>query len=385
VSGLFGQLSNSVKSLNAASRSIETAGRNLANVDNSSYARQRVIYGDHGSVKTDLGVQSLGVEAVGIEQIRDSLLDAQVVREASLLNSYEAEQSAYERAQANLGQSVDRTGSTDSTGSSGSTNGIAQALSDFFNAFESFAASPTDTGERQSLIESAGILTSSLNEADARLEQSQTDLTTNIKSDIDDVNQTLASIADLNDQIGRLEVGDPGSAVDLRDQRQALVEELATKMSIETQADSDAPGQIQVYARDASGKKVSLVERTNVVGSVALNGSSITAGSPITALALTGGSINGALTARDGAITTLRDDLNNLAEQLVTSVNSAYNPSSTGDFFDASNLTAGTISLDSTLTANSLKASDTTEPATPRLPRRWRRSPTPPSPPPRAP
>lgn len=360
MSGLFGELANGVKALTAASRSVETAGRNLANVNNTTYARQRVIYGDRGSVQTALGVQSLGVEARQIQQLRDSLLDAQVVRESSLLSSYQSEQTAYQRAQADLGQSVDRSGATSATGSTGSTNGIAQSLSDFFNAFQSFSASPTDMGERQALLQKAGILTDNINEVDKRLTQLQTDLTGQVTSDITEVNRMLASIAGLNGQIGRLEINQPGAAVDLRDQRQALVEELAAKMSIETRPDPTFAGQIQVFSRDASNNPVQLINLASVTGPVTLSGSVVSAGSPATALVLKGGSINGSLTARDGAITTLRSDLDDLATQLVASVNSAYNPSgSTGNFFTINAATpAASIGVVGTLTASNLKASD---------------------------
>lgn len=359
MSGLFGELANSVKALTAASRSVELTGRNLANVNNPDYARQRVVYGNRGSVQTDLGVQSLGIEAVGIEQLRDSLLDAQVVREASLLSSYTAEQAAYQNAQADLGQSVDRSGATSTTGSAGSTNGIGQALSDFFNAFQSFAASPTDVGERQALVQKASVLTDGLNGADQRLTQLQSDLTTQATSDTTDINTLLSNIAELNGQIGRSEINQPGAAVDLRDQRQALVEKLATKMSIETATDPSFPGEIQVYARDASNNPVQLINLSSTTGPVTLSGSTVSAGTPATVLALKGGSLNGTLTARDGAITTLRANLNNLTKQLVTAVNATYNPTgTTGNFFAAGGLTAGTIATDSTLTATNLKASD---------------------------
>ncbi len=361
MSGLFGELANGVKALTAASRSVETAGRNLANVNNPNYARQRVIYGDRGSVQTELGVQSLGVEARQIQQLRDSLIDSQVVRESSLLASYEAEQAAYQRAQANLGQSVDRSGATSQTGSEGSTGGIAQALSDFFNAFQSFAASPTDSGERLALVQKAGILTDALNETDARLVQLQADLTTQANSDITEVNDMLSTIAELNGQIGRLEINQPGAAVDLRDQRQALVEKLAQKMSIETRPDPGFAGQIQVFGRDAANNPVQLINLASVTGPVTLSGSTVSAGSPATALVLKGGSINGAITARDGAVTDLRDDLDALSRQLVTSVNAAYNPASTatGYFFTPNaTVTAANISVDANVTAASLKASD---------------------------
>ena len=359
MSGLFSQLGNSIKAMTAASRSLETSGNNLANVNNADYARQRVVYGDRGSVQTELGFQSLGVEAVGIQQLRDSLLDAQVVRESSIQSSFSAEQAAYQNAQAALGQTVDRSGATSTTGSSGSTNGIEQALSDFFNAFQGFAASPTDVGERQSLVQEAGVLTDGLNGADQRLSQLQSDLTTQANSDVSDINSTLASIADLNGQIGRSEINHPGGAVDLRDQRQGLIEQLAKKMFIETKPDPAMTGELQVFARDASNNPVQLISLSSVTGPVTLSGSTVSAGSPSTPIVLKGGSLNGSLTARDGAVADLRTNLDNLSRQLVTTVNATYNPTGlTGDFFAAGGLTAGTITTDSTLTAANLKASD---------------------------
>src|SRR5436190_15427004 len=158
MSGLFSTLNSSVKALTAHSRALEISGKNLANVNNTSYARQRVIYGDRGTVITPQGAESLGMEALGVEQVRDTLLDRQVMREIALKSAYEAEQSGYQRAQAGLGQSIDRSQAAGAVGASGSA-GIAAAIDDFFNAFQGFAARPTDDGERQILLQKASILT----------------------------------------------------------------------------------------------------------------------------------------------------------------------------------------------------------------------------------
>jgi flagellar hook-associated protein 1 len=359
MSGLFGNLANGVKALNAQSRAVETAGRNLANVNNPNYARQRILYGDRGTVKTELGAQSLGIEAKQIQQLRDALLDRSVVREVSLKASYEAQQAGYQKAQAGLGQSIDRAGETGSTGSAGSGSGIAESLSDFFNAFQSFASRPTDPGERQTLVQKAGILTDRIQLTDQRLAEVQSDLTVEATNDVADANRILANIADLNGQIGRFEITMPGTAVDLRDQRQAQVEELAKLLSIETQPDPAGSGQLQVFARNSGGAQVMLVNLAVVTGPVTLSGSTVSGGSPSTALALTGGSVYGSLQARDGGVQDLRDDLDDLASQLVASVNGAYNPTNaTGNFFNAAGVTAATLALDGALTPTNLKASD---------------------------
>jgi flagellar hook-associated protein 1 FlgK len=353
MSGLYSSLNSAVMALNAHSRAIEITGKNLANVNNLSYARQRILYGDRGTVVTPDGAESLGMEALGVEQLRDSLLDRQVMREAALSSSFSAEQGGYQRAQAALGQSINRATTTNTSGSSG----IAAALDQFFNSFQSFAVRPTDSSERQSLLQNAAILTDRISMTDERVAQVQADLDAQIGNDLADANRLLSTIADLNGQIGRFEVNAPGSAVDLRDQRQARLEELATKLPVELQDQSG--GQIRVVAKDVNGGDVVLIELNVVSGPVTFDGNQLSAGNPATALAPASGSIKGALSARDGAVETLRNDLDLLARQLVISVNQAYNPTgTTGDFFAASGITAGTIALEGSLTVATLKASD---------------------------
>lgn len=80
MAGIYATLNQTVMALSAHSRAIEITGKNLANVNNPDYARQRVLYGDRGTVMTPQGAESLGLEALGVQQIRDALLDQQVTR-----------------------------------------------------------------------------------------------------------------------------------------------------------------------------------------------------------------------------------------------------------------------------------------------------------------
>lgn len=354
--GLYASINTTVKALTAHSRAIEVTGRNLANVNNPEYARQRVIYGDRGMIETAMGPESLGIEAMGIEHLRDSLLDLQVVREVGLKAAFEAEQAGFSRAQSALGESIDRSASASAAGAKGG-NGVAAAIDDFFNAFQSFAARPTDDGERQTLLQKAGILTDRFQLADERIARVQSDLDAVVNNDVAEINQKLAALAELNVQIGRFELHAPGSAIDLRDSRQALMEELAAKLPVEFS--EQANGMLQVVTKDGANANIVLINGPTVQGTVAFNGTDITAGTPATVVALNRGSIHGALTARDGAVQTLRDELDALANQLVTAVNSAYNPTgTTGNFFNAAGLTAASLSLDGALTPANLKASD---------------------------
>ena len=356
MSGLFSSLNAAVSALSAQSRAVEIAGKNLANVNNPDYSRQRVIIGSIGTIVTAQGPESMGITALSVQQMRDTLLDQQVNRESSLTSSYSAEQQAYQRAESALGQNIDATQNS-SGASSTSDNGVAAAVDDFFNSFQSFASAPTDPGQRQTLLQNTSILTDRIQLANQRLSQVSSDLDSQVSTDVDSSNRLLQTIADLNKQISSLEINNPGSAVDLRDQRAADLAQLSANLPVETRTDST--GKMQLYSKDSGGNDVILVDGANVQGTVTFTGTQITAGSPATALALSSGEIQGLLKARDGGVKTIRDNLDQLSQQLVTAVNLAYNPTgTTGDFFNASGTTAATLSLDSSVTAANLKASD---------------------------
>ena len=350
MSGLFASLHASISALSAQSRAVEITGKNLANVNNPNYARQRVLIGSLGTIITAQGPESMGVTALAVQQMRDALLDNQVLREVSLTASYSSQQQAYQRAEAGLGQNIDGASATSSTTTD---NGVASSIDDFFNAFQSFASDPTDAGQRQTLLQKASILVDRIHLADQRLSQVNSDLDSQINTDVTGTNRLLQTVADLNGQIARLEINNPGTAVDLRDQRQADLEQLAAKMPVDLR--TDPTGKVQLFGKDTSGADVLLVDGSAVQGPIAFTGTTITGGASATVLALNSGSMQGTLAARDGGVKTIRDNLNQLASQLVTAVNGAY---PAGGFFNAAGTTAATFGLASGLTPTTLKASN---------------------------
>ena len=360
MSGLFGELHRTAQALAAQSQGVFVSGKNMANVNNTAYARQRVVLGDRGVVQTPLGPQSLGVEALGLQQVRDKLLDSQILRETALMTSLEVQSDAFFKAEAALGQNIDR--ASDSTyiegaDSSGASRGIGEALGNLFNAFSSLSASPRSESERQSLYQQARTLVDRFNVVDGRLEAIQGDLTEQMSGDVDTVNGILQTISDLNRQIGQYEVGDPGSALDLRDQRQAKLEELSKFVDFRTQAVPGSSSQIQILSQDAGGADVVLLNGANTPTGLAFTGTGFTGGNPPVALALRGGRLEGALTARDGAIASLRTSLDGFAAQLVTTFNATYNPGGAySNFFDPAGTTAATIALDPSLSSATVRA-----------------------------
>ena len=337
MSGLISSLNNSAGAIKVHSKGLEIVGKNLANINNRGYSKQRVEIGDRGSINTGIATESMGVEAMELRQNRDALLDKSVMREITSTSSLEAAKKILESAETALGQFLDRTKDSTSIQNAPGSNGggISDALSDFFNAWESFSVKPNDVGEKQLLIAKAQILAEKINATDKRLAQVQTDADNQITTDVGVVNDLLAEIAKNNEYIAKAELVKPFSAVDLRDQRQAKLEELAKYIDVSFEPITpDGLGQIIVK----SGGNI-LVNGNEVAGQYSydsdtrdfqFDGTSLNANLP-------SGKISAQLTAAIDNIQSTRSQIKDLAIQLKQEVNNTYNANGgTGNFFNFS-------------------------------------------------
>lgn len=351
--GLYDVLRMGLSSLRAQSRAIETVGRNMANVNNPTYSRQRVIFGD----VSPTGSASVGVDVIEVQQVRDVLLDRQLVREKSGSAALEAETAAYERGEAAMGETISSVNDPSLAATTGG-NSLTNAMAGFFGAARQLSVDPTNSTQKQMFVQTAKTMTERFQFSNDRLAEVQADLTNQVSNDVDKANVLLTTIKELNLMIATQESKTGTKALTLRDQRQARVEDLAQVMNFKTTTLPDAPNQIQITATSASGVDTVILSGGTTLETLAVAGAALRVVSSNTALTLTGGSTKGHLTARDGALQTLRNSLNLLAKQMVTSVNAAYNPSGTGqNFFDPAGTNASSIQLASGLTGLNVRAS----------------------------
>ena len=364
MSGLIGSLHNSSNALRVHSKGLEVAGKNLANINNRGYSKERVEIGDRGSIDTGIATESMGVEAMGLRQNRDALLDKSVMREITSTSSLEATKKVLESAETALGQFLDRTKDSTSiqnaTGASG--GGISDALTDFFNAWESFSVKPNDLGEKQLLLAKAQILADKINATDKRLAQVQTDADAQLTTDVGVVNGLLAEIAKTNEYIAKAELVRPFSAVDLRDQRQAKLEELSQYINVQFEPIvPDGLGQIKV-----SSNGLDLINGKAVLGAYQYDVTSrvlkfdATAGTDTTynTATLPEGKLGSQINAANSDVQVARDGISDLADNLKTSINTVYeNVDNSKPKFFLPPAAGSKITLNSAITANTLKGS----------------------------
>ena len=366
MSGLIGSLQNSSAALRVQSKGLEVAGKNLANINNRGYSKQRLEIGDRGSIDTGIATESMGVEAMGLRQNRDALLDKSVMREVTSSSSLEAAKKVLESAETALGQFLDRTKDSNSiqNASGASGGGISDALTDFFNAWESFSVKPNDVGEKQLLLAKAQILADKINATDKRLAQVQTDADAQLTTDVGVVNGLLAEIAKTNEYIAKAELVRPFSAVDLRDQRQAKLEELSQYIDVQFEPIvPDGLGQITVTSNG-----INLIDGKNVLGeynydtvsrALKFDADDTTKSKTFTLADLPEGKLGAQINASTSDVKEARDGISLLATNLRSSINAVYSQVDTTNnpqFF--SEAAAGSkITLNSAITANTLKGS----------------------------
>jgi flagellar hook-associated protein 1 FlgK len=354
--GPFGTINLAARALQTQQEALEITGQNLANVTNPAYARQRVLIASSPTVPTAIGPQGTGVEAVAIQQIRDALMDVQIQSETSTTNYLQTMQSALQYLQTNLGQVIDR----QAQGADGASSvagvgqlGLAEYISDLFNAFQSLSTNPTSMADRQILMLKASSLTTQFNQLATRLGNLSDSIDAALQDDVSTANQLLADIADLNGKITVVELGTNVTANDLRDQRQAKLEELARYASVDTAAQPDGSVTVSIGGVTmVAGNRVSDTLETYNAG----GGQLLVRAATATTTLDTGGSIQARIDVRDGALKSLSDDLDSLAATLITTVNAVHKDgysltgSSDADFFTGSD--AATIGVNSALVDN---------------------------------
>lgn len=350
--GLFGTLGMAARSLQTQQLGLEVTGQNLANVNNSAYARQRLIVSTSTTIPTAFGSQGTGAEGVGIQQIRSSLLDSQIQAETSIGSYWDTMQQMLQSVQANLGEQIDTQATgTDGTTSTSSQQGISQSLADLFNAFQALSTDPSSMAERQALLQKAQTLASQFNQVSQQLTTLSGDLDKSLQDDVASANQLLSQIATLNSQIAATELRTNSKANDLRDLRQQKIEELSKLAKVDTveQANGSVDVSIDGTLLVHDDKVLDTLETYNAAGGQLLVRSQ-TGGANLT---LNGGSMQSTIDARDGALAPLSNSLDAVASQMITAVNAIHHDgygltgTTHADFFMGSD--AKTMAVNTTL------------------------------------
>ena len=197
---------------------------NLSNINTSGYTRQQVTFSDtqYVRVNTSDKVSSpdygLGVAVSEVRRIRDQFIDQAYRNENSRLGFYESQYKAIEEIEDQFGEMQGVT--------------YESYLINLYNSVNELAKNPTSTVARSSLIQNATAFIEKSENVYKGLKDYQTTLNTQVKNMVDSINKLGDKIYTLNKKISKIESTGIEDANDLRDERDAAIDELSKYIDI---------------------------------------------------------------------------------------------------------------------------------------------------------
>jgi flagellar hook-associated protein 1 len=213
----FSGLSTALSSLHAQRQALEVSGQNVANANTVGYTRQRAELTSVGPQSTSAlfagsAVTGNGVKVADVARLGDMFLDARVRSETANAAFATTRARVYARLESTVAEPSDL--------------GVSHALTAFWAGWQDVGNNPGSTSARAVLLESAtalaGRLSTGYDAVATQWSQTRLELTTAV----DEVNETAAGVATLNEQIRGVLVSG-GSANELVDQRNVMVTSLS--------------------------------------------------------------------------------------------------------------------------------------------------------------
>lgn len=226
--GTFGSFAQARLGIYASYAGLTVTGNNISNINTEGYTRQKLdqtsFYAggsDRYYSQYDIRVGN-GVLATGVSQLRDPYLDIRYRNEMADVGYMDAKLAGLEDVQRIL----------DEVGDGDDAFGILGAqFNDILDKLEKLS---DQTGQEQYDIgvrASAEALVNIFHSYASQLETAYDNAVTSFKQNVRTVNEILTNIRDLNDSIKRADIhGD--NALELRDQRNELIDELSSYMKI---------------------------------------------------------------------------------------------------------------------------------------------------------
>ena len=223
-------LNTAISGLMAFQQELDTTSNNISNANTAGYSRETTdLVSVPGPYVGDLSIGD-GVQVSSVQRVYDQTVASQVVSATSSynqLNSFSTQAAAVD----NL------LGST--------SNGLSSQLQSLVSALQTVANSPTASASRQAFLSQAQQLVSSLQNDDNGLQSLGSQANAQLTSGASEVTSLGQSIAALNKQIMADTSQSTQAPNSLLDQRDQLINQLATYVNVTTTQQSD--GSVNVY------------------------------------------------------------------------------------------------------------------------------------------
>ncbi len=305
MASLTSTLSIAAQSLMVQDAEISVTNNNIANANTAGYTREQAVTVEADPI--DIGAISIGdgVLLTGVQSLRDELLTNQIQQQTSQQSSASAQVNGLNDVQTLFPVS--------------GTN-LSTQLSTFFTSLSALSTNPTSAAARQTVIANGETLASGFNSTAAGLSSTQTSLESQVTTDVNSINALSQQAATLNTEIKQQASGSQGQAT-LTDQLSQVEVSLSTLTNISVTRSSDGDtittGNGTPLVVGAQRHALQTVTGPNGLLQVVDNqGNNITS-------SISGGDLGGTLKVRDTDIPNMLSQLDTIANQFSTEMNTA--------------------------------------------------------------
>lgn len=229
--------------LQGAQAALNTTANNLANVNTKGYVRQQVRFKDRNydvidkaSMLVSTKQSGLGVSIGDVVHSRDVFLDKAYRLESGREAFYET---CYETANymESLFQELDG-------------EKFKSSIENLWVAFQELAKAPADTVNQNLVLQKAELLVSRTQTFYGDIQSYQLNINDQIKDDIKTINEIGNRIFELNKEIQKAEAGQVETAMTFRDERDYLLDKLASYVNIDVREEATGFVYVQIETVD---------------------------------------------------------------------------------------------------------------------------------------
>ncbi len=287
---------------------LQVAGQNITNAGSPNYARQTPVLTGLPGVRLPEGfVSGGGVQMSALRRNVDEALENRLRRGISDEESALVEQQVLGRIEALFNELSDYD--------------LSSLLNQFFNSWSDVQNTPQDMSARGVVLTTGSALAETFQRMRRDLVASYDELNERIGPLVSQVNQFSQQIANLNVQIVQYEAGGRSPAAALRDQRDAVLQDLAKLVEIRIYAQVD--GSVNVFAGNdplvQAGQWRELTVRSEMVDG--LPTSRVRFADNNIMVDVRGGELEGIVNSRRQHVLQQMDNLDALALALIQDVN----------------------------------------------------------------
>lgn len=244
---LFGSLYIGTSGLRTSQNALNTTAHNMSNLDTEGFTRQQILLGTNEYNTLSVNPDSVANKQIGlgvyysrVRQVRDEFLDKTYRQESGRSAFYEVSCNTLEEAETLLGE----------------LEGVSfqQSFEDLWTSVQELSKDPGNAITQGMLVQYSSIFLTRATSVYEGLEKYQDNLNTQIGQTVDKINALGKELMELNHEIQKIEVAGVEKANDLRDQRNAILDELSTYANITYDELADTTVKVRIEGNDFVNK-----------------------------------------------------------------------------------------------------------------------------------